>query len=84
MNKITYIIDIGLVITVMLSIITGIIKFPRLLPALGISYAQLPMAWLSEIHDWSGIIMAALVICHIIAYRKILIARTRMYLGGRK
>jgi len=84
MNKITYIIDIGLIVAFILMATTGILKFPGLLPWLGISYLQLPMGLISDIHDWTGITMTFLVLAHVIAYRKILIAMTRKYLGGGK
>jgi len=63
-----YIVDIGLLISGLLVIITGIIKFRSLWELLGINinYEVMNMGAYRVIHDWSGIVMTVLVIVHLI------------------
>jgi hypothetical protein len=75
--KLNYFVDVGMGLTFVLAAITGIIKWPRLLPWLGISYLKLPMNAITFIHDWSGIIMALLVLIHTILHWKWLVAVTK-------
>ena len=75
--KLNYYIDVGLAISFVLVACTGIIKFPKLLPGLGISYQSLPMRTLSIIHDWSGVIMTLLVLVHLILHWKWIVAMTK-------
>jgi hypothetical protein len=49
--------------------ITGIIKWPFLIQTLGISFRQLPMAMITDIHDWSGLLLGLLALIHVIQYR---------------
>jgi cytochrome b subunit of formate dehydrogenase len=66
MNKtiLNYWIDVGLFITFFLVTATGIIKWPSLARKL----LHWPLREISLIHDWSGIVMAALVIVHLILH----------------
>ncbi len=67
-NTWKYIIDVGLLISGLLVIITGIIKFKTFLALFGvtINYAEIPIRLFSRIHDWAGIAMTILVIVHLI------------------
>ncbi len=82
MNKtlLNYIIDAGLAVTFLSVSLTGILKFPRLLPALGIQHRSLPMYQISAIHDWSGIIMAALVLIHLALHWNWRVCMTKSFL----
>ena len=75
--KLNYFIDIGLTITFILAFITGIIKWPALLPKLGISYADAPMRTFTLIHDWSGLIMGLLVLVHIALHWRWIVTMTK-------
>ncbi|HUU76209.1 MAG TPA: DUF4405 domain-containing protein [Methanoregulaceae archaeon] len=85
MNRVMvkYLIDIGLLITFILSFITGIIKFPGFLRFLRTSLI-IPMNWISLIHDWSGIILGVLVLAHIMLNWKWIVTMTRLHLGRTK
>jgi cytochrome b subunit of formate dehydrogenase len=67
-QRINYWIDVGLVITFICSLVTGVIKFPKLFAMLELSYSSFPMYEISQVHDWSGITMAVLVLAHIILH----------------
>ena len=81
MNKNTwkYLVDIGLLISGLLVIITGIVKFKSFLALFGasINYAEFPIRIFSKLHDWSGIAMAVLVIVHLIMNWDWIIATTK-------
>jgi hypothetical protein len=66
--KKNYIVDVLLALSFLAVTLTGILKFPGLIPALGLSYRDLPMVFLSNLHDWSGIAMAVLVLIHLILH----------------
>jgi len=72
-----YIIDMGLLVTFILSFFTGVFKWPALLPKFGISYKQLPMSTISFIHDWSALVMSILVIIHIILHWDWIVTMTK-------
>ncbi|MFC1691302.1 DUF4405 domain-containing protein [Nanoarchaeota archaeon] len=77
--KLNYLIDIGLIITFISVATTGIIKFPGLLSKFSISYRNLPMRQISILHDWSGIVMAALVLVHIALNWNFLVCMTKSF-----
>jgi cytochrome b subunit of formate dehydrogenase len=66
--KINYVIDIGLIISFFVVFITGIIKFRDLMLVIGLDYRGLPIAQLSVLHDWFGLIMGILVLFHLILH----------------
>ena len=80
-NKINWLVDIGLFISFILVAITGIIKFPGLLSALGIDYGDIPISGLSRLHDWSGIAMTVLVVIHLAQHWSWIVVTTKRYLG---
>jgi len=75
--KMNYFIDVLMALAFFTLFVTGILKFPRLLPSLGISYSRLPMNLVSQIHDWSGIILGILVFLHLALHCKWLWTMTK-------
>ena len=65
----------------LLVFITGIIKFPGLLPTFGVKVKELPMYEISKIHDWSGVAMGLLVLFHLIQNWQWIAAMTKKYFG---
>lgn len=72
-----YWVDIGLVITFLLTFLTGLIKWPGLVKLLGENYLKLPLRAFTLIHDWSGLLMGVLVIIHIITHWKWIVRMTK-------
>lgn len=72
-----YIIDIGLIVSFMMSFTTAIIKFPGFLPKIGVNPASVPIYQISVIHDWSGIAMGVLVMVHLVLHWKWIVAMTK-------
>ncbi len=86
MNRsiLNYIIDVGLAITFLISAVTGIIKFPELTKYFRAVYLTIPARTLNFLHDWSGIVMTALVLVHIILHWKWIVAMTKKIFGKKK
>jgi hypothetical protein len=49
---------------------TGIVKWPGLINALGLTYRDLPMALLTELHDWTGLVMLIFAGIHLAQFRR--------------
>ena len=79
--KVNYIVDILLCISFLLVAVTGVIKLRFIMDALGLTWSTGPMPTLSFIHDWSGVIMAILVVVHIALNWRWLVCMTRAMLG---
>ena len=75
--RINYWVDVGLVIAFIVSMVTGIIKWPGLFRAIGLSHKALPMYEISTAHDISGLAMVVLVLLHIILHFKWMINMTK-------
>lgn len=79
-----YIVDVGLFFSFIIAGLTGILKFPRLLPALGIRYSDLPTRLFTVLHDWAGLIMVVLVIIHLVLHWNWIVVMTKRYFGRKK
>ncbi len=82
--QIKYIVDVGLAVSFILCFITGVIKFPGFIRAIGATHRVLPMRDLTLIHDWTGILMGLLVAVHLILNYRWIIAMTRQIFGGKR
>lgn len=83
--KIKYVIDVILGVSFLSVFVTGIIKFPGLVQALGYSRADLPFAAISRLHDISGVIMGMMVFAHLAMNWQWIVCMTRQYMGiGKK
>lgn len=80
-SYLNYSIDMTILITGLLCGITGIIKWPGLLYALGLSYQGLPLDTITSIHDWAGLLMILFAVIHVIIHLKWLITMTKKILG---
>lgn len=58
-----------LLVSTVICVITGIIKWPGLLTTLGFTYRQVPIALITDLHDWSGILMAVCALFHVIQFK---------------
>ena len=79
-----YLIDCGLIITFILSFITGFIKVPEWTRYFGNVYLLVPASIVSKIHDVSGVVMGLLVLVHLLLHRKWIIAMTKTALGRKE
>ena len=65
-NTLLYIVDVLLLIFSIIVVISGVIKFPGLLPLLKIDPFSLPQAEITFLHDWIGIVLTVLTLVHIL------------------
>jgi DMSO/TMAO reductase YedYZ molybdopterin-dependent catalytic subunit len=65
-NRIGYIINGALFLVFILSLATGIIKFPGFLRFFGVNYSTLPTHYINLIHEWGGISLIVIIFFHLI------------------
>ena len=75
--------DLAMGIVFGICFVTGLLKFTLLLRLTGLNGLVLPSALISDLHDWSGILLGILVFMHIFANRKWIITTTRQVIRGR-
>lgn len=77
MNKsiINYVVDICLLISAILIIVTGVIR----LPFLGL-YRYIRFYGLSQLHDWSGVAFVVFGLVHIVLHWNWIVSMTKNYL----
>ena len=78
-----YIVDVLLLVFSIIVVISGVIKFPGLLPLLNIDPFSLPQAEITFLHDWIGIVLTVLTLVHIILNWKWIQAMSRKLLNRR-
>ncbi|HWQ66749.1 MAG TPA: DUF4405 domain-containing protein [Methanospirillum sp.] len=76
-KTVTQVTTLLLLIATIICVITGIIKWPGLITALGLTYRQVPLALITDIHDWSGLLMAGLAALHLFQFRGMMRRMTR-------
>ncbi|WP_394698549.1 DUF4405 domain-containing protein [uncultured Methanospirillum sp.] len=59
-----------LLMTTIVSVITGIIKWPGFISTFGLSYRHIPLALITDIHDWSGLCMIIFCSIHVFQFRR--------------
>jgi cytochrome b subunit of formate dehydrogenase len=75
--EINYFVDIGLAISFLVSVITGILKFPGLTKYFTSIYRVITPFYMAKIHDWYGVVMASLVLVHLILHWCWIVAMTK-------
>ena len=78
-----YIVDVLLFVFSIIVVISGVIKFPGLLPLLNIDPFSLPQAEITFLHDWIGIVLTVLTMVHIILNWKWIQAMSKKLLNRR-
>jgi len=73
--------DLAMGITFVISFVTGLLKFTVLLRLTGLNGLILPSAFISDLHDWSGILLGLLVFAHLFLNRKWIISVTRQVIS---
>ena len=77
-RALNYVTSVALLITLIIVVVTGVLKFPGLLTTLGMSPFLPP--YVTTLHDWSGITMAFFIILHLLLNWRWLTTMTRHYL----
>ena len=81
-NKLQYATNVMMGIFFITSFVTGLLKFTLLLRLSGLNQLLLPSALISDIHDWSGIMLGLLVLFHLYMNRRWIITMTRNIVHG--
>jgi hypothetical protein len=74
--------DLGMGIAFLVSFITGFFKFTYLMRISGLVDLVLPLALMSDIHDWAGLALGFFVAAHLFLNRAWIIAMTRKIIFG--
>ena len=82
-SVLNYIVDMGMFLSFVAVLLTGIVKFPILLRTLAKRGVYLPSNEITLIHEWGGAAMAACILLHLILHWNWVLSVTRRYLGKR-
>lgn len=77
--KLNYWIDIMILLAFIIVAVTGITKWPGLF-----SHKTLPIRFISELHDWSGLAMSVLALIHVILHWKFIVCMTKSYFSRKQ
>jgi hypothetical protein len=80
--KLNWLVDLLLGITFFVCFVTGLLKYTVLLQLTGLSTIILPAALISDLHDWSGILLGLFVFVHLLLNRRWIISTTKKILAG--
>jgi hypothetical protein len=83
-QAVRYCVDLTMGIVFLISFVTGLFKFTLLMRILGLTDVVMPLALMSEIHDWSGFVLGILVAVHLILNRGWILSMTGKMLDGLK
>jgi hypothetical protein len=76
-------IDLLMGIAFLVCFVTGLLKYTVLLQLSGLNNVILPAAFLSDLHDQSGILLGVLVFIHLYLNRKWIITMTGKIIAGK-
>jgi hypothetical protein len=77
LQTIRWSIDVAMGITFLVSLITGLLKWTLLIRTLGLTDMVFPLALMSDIHDWTGLMLGVLVAVHLFINRAWIISTTK-------
>jgi hypothetical protein len=80
--KVNWLVDLLMGITFAICFITGLLKYTVLLQLTGLSTVILPAALISNLHDWSGLLLGFFVFLHLLLNRRWIISTTKKILAG--
>ena len=86
MNRqvIKWFLNLAMGVSFLVSFITGMFKFAFFVRIFGLTTRVLPIAQMSNIHDWSGLALGFFVAAHLVLNRAWIITMTRKVLSGEK
>jgi hypothetical protein len=82
-NTLNYIIDVGMAIFVIISALTGVLKFQAIPRSLVRYDIYLPTYVITEIHKWAGLLLAASALAHLILHWKWLVGTSKILFRNR-
>jgi len=82
-QAIRWCIDLGMGITFLVTFITGLFKWTLFMRTLGLTDMVLPLALMSDIHDWAGFLLGVFVAIHLSMNRVWILTMTKKIITGR-
>jgi hypothetical protein len=82
--KVKWLVDLLMGISFIICFITGLLKDADLLQLTGLNNVVLPAAQISDLHDWSGLLMGLFVFLHLIMNRHWILATTKKIFAGNR
>jgi hypothetical protein len=82
MQVVKWCVNLAMGMVFLLSAVTGFFKFTLLVRMFGLSGVVLPIALMSDIHDWAGITLCFLVAVHLFLNRAWIRSMTKKVLAG--
>jgi hypothetical protein len=82
MQVVKWCVDLAMGIAFLFSCVTGFFKFTLLMRTFGLTEIVLPLALMSDIHDWAGITLCILVAVHLFLNRVWILSMTRKMFTG--
>ena len=83
MQVVKWCVDLLMGMVFLISLITGFFKFTLLVRMFGLTDIVLPVALMSDIHDWAGLSLCLLVAVHLFLNRAWILSMTRKIITGR-
>jgi len=80
--KAKWLIDVLMGISFLVCFVTGLLKYQDLLQVTGLNSVVLPFALISDLHDWTGLLMGLFVFLHLVLNRRWIVATTKKILAG--
>jgi len=80
LNIVRWGVDLSMGITFVICFITGILKFTPFLEITGLNNVILPAAYISDLHDWTGLLLGLFVFIHLFINRNWIISMTKKIL----
>jgi hypothetical protein len=71
-------------IVFLICFVTGLFKFTLLMRMLGLTGVVMPLALMSDIHDWSGVILGIVIAVHLILNSRWILSMTKKMLEAPK
>jgi hypothetical protein len=78
-TKINYVVDLGLAVSFLLVLVTGVLKY-KWFSRLVLSHRAMPLAEITLVHDWSGLAFAFLGLIHLVLHWNWFISVTKTFL----
>jgi hypothetical protein len=82
-NFIRWSLDVLMAVAFLISFVTGMLKFTVLMRITGLSAIILPSASISDLHDWSSVLLGLLVFIHLYFNRFEIMAMTKRVVAGK-
>lgn len=80
-NMVKWAVNLAMGVAFVTSFLTGLFKFTLLLRVTGLNELVLPSAFISDLHDRSGILLGLLVFTHLYLNRQWIVTMTKKVIG---